>query len=126
MLIPNKQEEKKHKRSEQSTYFAELSYLNSTKKREIENESEIKAEEREVMDNKTQIMENQQKELNAEDQKFKKAMGQNYIREMAEKRRKKIEEKLRGINEDNANLQRYIKAAEEEQFRSTLSKINLK
>lgn len=103
-----------------------MSYLNSTKKREIENESEIKAEEREVMDNKTQIMENQQKELNAEDQKFKKAMGQNYIREMAEKRRKKIEEKLRGINEDNANLQRYIKAAEEEQFRSTLSKINLK
>lgn len=126
MLIPNKQEEQKQKRSEQSTYFAELSYLNSTKKREIENESEIKAEEREVMDNKTQIMEIQQKELNAEDQKFKKAMGQNYIREMAEKRRKKIEEKLRGINEDNANLQRYIKAAEEEQFRSTLSKINLK
>lgn len=53
-------------------------------------------------------------------------MGQSYIQEMAERRRKKIEDKLRTINEDNANLQQIEKAANQEQFRNRMSKLSLK
>lgn len=126
MPSPNKDEEQKRKRNQQDMYYAELSYLNNTKQKEVQNENEVKADEREAMDINMLSLENQQKELNAEDQKFKKAMGQNYIREMANKRRKKIKDKLRHINEENFNLERFTKAAAEEQFQTTMTKISLK
>ena len=55
-----------------------------------------------------------------------KAMGQTYIKEMANKRRQKIADKLRAINEDNATLQGIEKAASQEQFQKIKSKIDLK
>jgi flagellar motility protein MotE (MotC chaperone) len=50
------------------------------------------------------LTDNQQHILNREEHTFKKQMGENYIQEMANHKRKQLEEKLRNINEDNERI----------------------
>lgn len=53
-------------------------------------------------------------------------MGLNYIQEMANHKRKQLEEKIRNINEDNTNLNKLEKQYEAEQYRQTISRIKQK
>ena len=50
-------------------------------------------------------------------------MGLNYIQEMANHKRKMLEDKIRNINEDNDNLKQLEKEYEVEQYRQTLSRL---
>ena len=50
-------------------------------------------------------------------------MGLNYIQEMANHKRKMLEDKIRNINEDNDNLKQLEKEYEAEQYRQTLSRL---
>lgn len=53
-------------------------------------------------------------------------MGQSYIQEMANHKRQVLEDKLRNINEDNIKLKQVQQEGEEERYRQTLSRIQLK
>lgn len=53
-------------------------------------------------------------------------MGQTYIQEMANHKRQMLEDKLRSINEDNIKLKQIQQEGEEERYRQTLSRVQLK
>lgn len=71
-------------------------------------------------------MNKKQAELNKEEKTFKKAMGQAYIQDMANHRRKQLEDKLRNINEDNIKIKQLERMQEEERYKTSLSKLSLK
>ena len=53
-------------------------------------------------------------------------MGDTYIQEMANHKRQLLEDKLLNINEDNIKLRQIQKEGEEERYRQTLSRVQLK
>lgn len=121
-----KMEEQKQKRDNQNTYFQDLSFLHNVKnEQKLTNES-IKLGEREELDITANVMDKQQKVLNREAKKFQKSMGENYIQEMANHKRQKLEEKLRKINEETQHIHKLEKAAEGDQFRNTITKLQLR
>jgi hypothetical protein len=121
-----KMEERKQKRDNQNTYFADLSFMHNVKNEQKLTYESIKAKEKEELDMTANVMDRQQKVLNREAKRFQKSMGENYIQEMANHKRQKLESKLRAINEEKQYIHKLEKVAEGEQFRNTLTKLRLR
>ncbi|CAI2367864.1 unnamed protein product [Moneuplotes crassus] len=117
---------KLQKRNVQDSYMAELRALNEQKYQEQQKEYSLKVDEREIADSNAKTMADQQNELNKQDKSFRKAMGKAYIREMADRQRKRIEDKLKSINEDHANLPDLEKVEAEERLKQKMAQMQLK
>lgn len=124
--ILNKTKEDIQKREKQNSYYADLSMLNSIKHDLKVMDGIKKEEEKELIDKQAELAENTQKEINQEDRQFKRAMGKDYIKEMANMKRKQLEDKLRSINEDNTHLKLIEKQTQEEKYHNSLYKANLR
>lgn len=123
---PNRYMDASELAKDKKTYYAELDYMCNYHDDQKHTDNIIKSDERVQIDVTADVMNSLQKELNNEDKKFKQAMGKNYIKEMAEHKRRKLEDKLRTINEDNVHLKQVEKAAQEEKFRNTITKNHMK
>lgn len=119
-------EEKFKKNKAQNDYRAELTTMTEFKNQERQRDYILKATEKEIADNYAKQNEDQQLKLNKEDKNFRKAMGAEYIKEMANKRRKKIADKLKNIKEENATLPNYEKLEAEEHHKNRMAKIQLR
>jgi len=118
--------ENKQKRDIQSNYHAELDYMRSRQDDQKYLDNHNKNEERAFIDQSNQAAQTVQKQMNREDKEFKHAIGQSYIQEMAEHKRKLQEEKQRDINEDNISLKGLNKLTQKELLEQKMQKLRLK
>lgn len=116
----------KDKRQNQSTYYADLDLMKNIKDDQREMENLEKFGEKQEIEQKIKYATSYKDELVKEDQMFKKAMGQDYIKEMANHKRQLLEEKLRSINEDNAKIKQVAKEGDQEKYFNSLNKARLR
>ena len=93
-----------------------LDLMNSIKQNKRLAEFDNKDEERVAIDKNVKFAADLEKSITKEDKQFRKQMGQDYIKQMADHKRKALEDKLRAINEDNQQLNVIQKQEMEEQY----------
>jgi hypothetical protein len=121
-----KMQEQKHKKDIQNTYCADLGFMRNNKNEEKLTHELIKASEKEELDMAANMMNKHQEVLNREAKKYRSSIGEDYIQQIANNKRQKLEEKLRNINAENEHIHFLKKVAAKEKFSNTLTKVHLK
>ena len=123
---PRKCKNRSIKKDIQKTYSADLGFMRNNKNEEKLTHESIKASEKKELDMAANMMNKYQEVLNREAKKYRSSIGEDYIQQIANNKRQKLEEKLRNINAENEHIHFLEKVAAKEIFSNTLTKVNLK